>query len=339
MQRPGLFRRILGFARPNQGVPPYGRLGAALSTTKVAIVGSGGTSVDLLTKIRRLAPSLKVAALAGTDTDSEGTSLAVQLGIPTTSSGIDGLIGLPEFDDIRFVFDATTAGAHNVNAARLAQYDKQLIGLTPTPVGPHIVPTVNLEQCLDVPFVSMVTCGGQSTVPIVAAVSQVVPVHYGEIVTTIATEPAGPDGQAHIRELTEAAGAAMEAVGGAARGKAIMVVNSAERPLVMRDTVRCLTGHLDEEAKHNVRASIDTMVTAVAQYVPGYRLKQQVQIWTVAVDEPAVGRSGELEPGEYDEVTVFLQVENAPATLPGYEDMMTTAACVVAERMVRGASS
>jgi acetaldehyde dehydrogenase len=167
----------------------------------------------------------------------------------------------------------------------------------------------------------------------------VTPVHYGEIVTTIASEPAGPGAQAHIKELTETVSAAIEAVGGAARGKAIMVVNSAERQLIMRDTVRCLTGPLGEEARADVRASIEVMVAAVAACVPGYRLKQQVQVWTIAVDEPLAGRSGDLEPGEYDEVSVFLQVEDAPAPLPGYLDMMTSAARVVAERMALGPST
>jgi len=307
-------------------------------TTKVAIVGSGSTSVDLLMKIRRQSTSLVVAAVVGADPDSEGIALATQLGIPTTVSGIDGLIGLPDFDDIKIVFDATSAEAHRLNAARLAQYDKQLIGLTPTPVGPYIVPAVNLEQHLDAPYVSMVTCGGQSTVPIIASISRVTPVHYGEVVTTIASEPAGAAGQAHVKELTETASAAIEAVGGAARGKAIMVVNSAERQLIMRDTVRCLTDPLDEVKRSDVRASIEAMVAAVAAYIPGYRLKQQVQVWTVAVDEPVAGHSGVLEPGEYDEVSVFLQVEDAPATLPGYVDMMTSAARVVAERMALGSS-
>ena len=309
-----------------------------MSTTKVAIIGLGSTAVDLLTKIRLLSSSLLVAAIIGTAPDSEGIALATQLGIPIVS-GFDELVGLPDFDEIKIVFDATFAEAHRLNAARLAQYDKQLIGLTPTPVGPYIVPAVNLEQHLDAPYVSMVTCGGQSTVPIVAAISQVTPVHYGEIVTTIASEPAGPGAQAHIRELTETASAAIEAVGGAARGKAIMVVNSAERQLIMRDTVRCLTAPLDEEARGDVRASIEAMVAGVAAYIPGYRLKQQVQVWTVGIEEPVAGRSGDLEPGEYDEVSVFLQVEDAPATLPGYLDMMTSAARVVAERMALASST
>jgi acetaldehyde dehydrogenase len=156
---------------------------------------------------------------------------------------------------------------------------------------------------------------------------------------TIASEPAGPGARAHIKELTDTASAAIEAVGGAARGKAIMVVNSAERQLIMRDTVRCLTTLLDEEARSDVRASIEAMVAAVAAYIPGYRLKQQVQIWTVDVDEGVAGRAGDLEPGEYDEVSIFLQVEDAPATLPGYVDMMTSAARVVAERMALGPSA
>jgi acetaldehyde dehydrogenase len=308
----------------------------SLSPTKVAIIGSGSTSVDLLTKIRRLSPSLAVAAIVGTDPDSEGIALATQLGVPIVS-GFDGLIGLPDFDDIKIIFDATSAEAHRLNATKLAPYDKHLIGLTPTPVGPYIVPAVNLERHLDAPYVSMVTCGGQSTVPIIAAISQVTPVHYGEIVTTIALEPAGPGAQAHIKELTDTASAAIEAVGGAARGKAIMVVNSGERQLIMRDTVRCVTKLLNEEERSHVRACIEAMVAAVAAYIPGYRLKQQVQIWTI--EEPVTGRPGDLEPGEYDEVSVFLQVEDAPATLTGYVDMMTSAARVVAERMAFGLST
>ena len=288
--------------------------------------------------MQRRSTLLSVVAVAGIDPESEGIALATQLGIPTTVSGVEGLIAMPEFGDITIVFDATTAAAHPSNAAKLAPYEKQLIGLTPAAMGPYIVPAVNLDQHLDAPYVSMVTCGGQSTVPIIAAISRVTPVHYGEIVTTIASEPSGPGARAHIGELTNTASAAIEAVGGAALGKAIIVVNSADRQLIMRDTVRCLTDPMDDEKRARLNSSIEEMVAAVAAYIPGYRLKQQVQIWTVAVDEPFVGRSGELSPGEYDEVSVFLQVQDAPASLPGYVDMMTSAARVVAERMALGSS-
>jgi acetaldehyde dehydrogenase len=304
-----------------------------LSIVKGAIIGSGAISADLLSKIGRLSTSLAIAVVAAVDAESDGLVLARQLGIPTTVDGVEGLVAMSDFEDIKIVLDATSTEAHPANAAKLAAYDKQIIGLTPAGIGPFVVPSVNLEQHLDAPYVSMVTCGGQSTVPIVAAISRITPVHYGEIVTTVAAQPPGRGAQAHIDKLAETTSAAIEVVGGAARGKAIMVVNSAERQLIMRDTVRCLTDRLDDQARDAVKASIDEMVAAVAAYIPGYRLKQLVQIWTVAADEAATGRSGDLESGDYDEVSVFLQVEDAPASLPGYVDMMTSAACLVAERM------
>jgi len=302
-------------------------------SAKVAIIGSGSIGTDLLSKIARSSTSLEVAAVAGIDPESKGIALALELGIPTTTNGVDGLVAMPGFDDITIVLDATSATAHPSNAAKLAVHGKQLIGLTPARIGPFIVPAVNLGQHLDAPYVSMVTCGGQSTVPIIAAINRVTPVRYGEIVTTIAAENDRHDMQAHINDLAETASAAIETVGGAARGKAIMVVNPAERQLVMRDTVRCLTNRLDDQAKDQVRASIDAMVVAVARYIPGYRLKREIQIWAGASDKPASGRSDDLESGEYDEVSVFLQVEDARASLPGYIDMMTSAARLVAEEM------
>jgi acetaldehyde dehydrogenase len=304
-----------------------------LSAVKGAIIGSGAISADLLSKIGRLSTSLAIAVVAAADAESDGLVLARQLGIPTTADGVEGLVAMSDFEDIKIVLDATSTEAGPANAAKLAAYDKQIIGLTPAVTGPFVVPSVNLEQHLDAPYVSMVTCGGQSTVPIVAAISRITPVHYGEIVTTVAAEPPGRGAQAHIGKLAETTSAAIEVVGGAARGKAIMVVNSAERQLIMRDTVRCLTDRLDDHARDAVKASIDEMVAAVAAYIPGYRLKQQIQIWTVAADEAATGRPGDPESGDYDEVSVFLQVEDAPASLPGYVDMMTSAACLVAQRM------
>ncbi|MFK0154752.1 acetaldehyde dehydrogenase (acetylating) [Streptomyces sp. NPDC090493] len=307
------------------------------SKTKVAIVGSGNIGTDLMIKILRLSETLEVGAMVGIDPASDGLARAVRLKVPTTHEGVEGLIALPGFDEIEIVFDATSAKAHLANAHLLAPYGKKLIDLTPAAIGPFVVPPVNLDEHLDAGAdnLNMVTCGGQATIPMVAAVAAVTPVHYAEIVASIASKSAGPGTRANIDEFTETTSHAIEAVGGAARGKAIIVLNPAEPPLIMRDTVFCLIGDADHDA---VRTSIAKMAERVAQYVPGYRLKQEVQFTPVADGEPVHTLLPEGAGPVTTRVSVFLEVEGAAHYLPAYAgnlDIMTSAALRVAESIAR----
>ncbi len=303
---------------------------------KVAVIGSGNIGTDLMIKVMRLATQLEMAAMVGIDPASDGLARARRLGVPVTADGVDGLIAMPGFEDISLVLDATSAQAHIANAARLAPYGKQLIDLTPAAIGPYTIPAVNLDQHLDAPDVNMVTCGGQATIPIVAAVNRVTPVHYGEIVASIASRSAGPGTRANIDEFTETTKAAIEQVGGAAHGKAIIVLNPAEPPLIMRDTVLCLTDRLDPAAREQVTASVERMVADVAAYVPGYRLKQQVQFTELDERDAVRTLNPALRPGHRTRVSVFLEVEGAGHYLPAYAgnlDIMTSAALRVAEAL------
>jgi acetaldehyde dehydrogenase len=307
-----------------------------VSATKVAIIGSGNIGTDLLIKILRRSKVLEVAAMVGIDPASDGLARAARLGVATTAGGVDGLIGLDGFDDIRIIFDATSAGAHRANAAALAPQGKQLVDLTPAAIGPYTVPAVNLGAHLDAPNVNMVTCGGQATIPIVAAVGTVTDVHYAEIVASIASKSAGPGTRANIDEFTETTSSAIEQVGGAARGKAIIVLNPAEPPMLMRDTVLCLTSRLDASEREKVTAAVGQMVADVAEYVPGYRLKQPVQFSdTDPGDHPTT--LTDIAPGTgLTVVSVFLEVEGAAHYLPAYAgnlDIMTSAALRVGEQL------
>ncbi|MFF5141566.1 acetaldehyde dehydrogenase (acetylating) [Streptomyces sp. NPDC013157] len=313
-----------------------------MTKTKVAVIGSGNIGTDLMIKVLRLSDTLEMAALVGIDPESDGLARAARLKVPVTHEGVDGLIRMDGFDDIDIVFDATSAKAHVENAKKLAPYGKRLVDLTPAALGPYVVPPVNLDEHLanDVENLNLVTCGGQATIPIVHAVSRVTPVPYAEIVASIASRSAGPGTRANIDEFTETTAAAIEKVGGARRGKAIIVLNPAEPPLIMRDTVYCLTGDADQDA---IRASVEEMVAAVAGYVPGYRLKQQVQFTPVAAGDPVhtLLPEGTAE-RPTTRVTVFLEVEGAAHYLPAYAgnlDIMTSAALRVAERIARRTTS
>ncbi|MFG2525155.1 acetaldehyde dehydrogenase (acetylating) [Streptomyces sp. NPDC048527] len=304
----------------------------ARTRTKAAVIGSGNIGTDLMVKTLRLSAHLEVAAMAGIDPRSDGLARAARLGVPTTADGVAGLIGMPGFDEIQIVFDATSARAHQVNADALAPHAKRLIDLTPAALGPFVVPAVNLDSHLDAPGVNMVTCGGQATIPVVAAIAQVAPVPYAEIVASIASRSAGPGTRANIDEFTETTAAAIESVGGARRGKAIIVLNPAEPPLIMRDTVLCLVDAPDPAVRDRITASVEHMVAQVAAYVPGYRLKQPVQI-TPLTDHPhtLIGAS----PATH-QVSVLLEVEGAGHYLPPYAgnlDIMTSAALRVGERI------
>ena len=304
--------------------------------TGVAIVGSGNIGTDLMFKILRGSENLRVAVMVGIDPDSDGLARAGRLGIATTSDGVAGLIAMPEFDDVEIVLDATSAGAHIANAALLEPYGRRLIDLTPAAIGPFVIPPVNLDEHLDAPNINMVTCGGQATIPMVAAISRVTPVPYAEIVASVSSKSAGPGTRANIDEFTETTAHAIEAVGGAQRGKAIIILNPADPPLIMRDTVFALIGGADHEA---VRRSIVEMVSEVAAYVPGYRLVQEVQFTPVDPAEVATLLNDDAPPVD-TKVTVFLEVEGAAHYLPAYAgnlDIMTSAAMRVAERIAQSA--
>ncbi|MGW4351435.1 acetaldehyde dehydrogenase (acetylating) [Nocardia sp. NPDC004582] len=304
---------------------------------RVAIIGSGNIGTDLMFKIINKSDVLEMGAMVGIDPASDGLARADRLGVPTTAEGIEGLLALDGFDAIDIVLDATSAKAHLVNAERLKPFGKKVIDLTPAAIGPFVVPPVNLEEHLDedIDNLNMVTCGGQATIPMVAAINAVTPVLYAEIVASISSESAGPGTRANIDEFTETTSHAIEKVGGAARGKAIIILNPAEPPMLMRDTVLALVGAADHDA---IRGSVKEMADRVAEYVPGYRLKQEVQFTPIAADEPVHTLLPEGVGAAATKVTVFLEVEGAADYLPSYAgnlDIMTSAAQRTAESIAR----
>ncbi|WP_313515979.1 acetaldehyde dehydrogenase (acetylating) [Pseudomonas sp.] len=302
---------------------------------KVAIVGSGNIGTDLMIKILRNSQYLEMGVMVGIDPASDGLARASRMGVAITHEGVEGLTRLPIFSEIDFVFDATSATAHVENDAFLRGHKPtiRMIDLTPAAIGPYCVPVVNLEEHLGLTNVNMVTCGGQATIPMVAAVSRVAKVHYAEIVASIASKSAGPGTRANIDEFTETTSKAIEVIGGASKGKAIIIMNPAEPPLIMRDTVYVLSEAVDQA---KVEVSIEEMAAAVRAYVPGYRLKQQVQFElipdTAPLNIPGHGRFSGLK------TSVFLEVEGAAHYLPAYAgnlDIMTSAALATAERMAQ----
>ena len=304
---------------------------------RVAIIGSGNIGTDLMIKVRR-SPGLDMGAMVGIDHDSDGLARARTLGVPVTHEGVEGLIALDGFNEIDVVFDATSAKAHLANAARLEPFGKTMIDLTPAAIGPYVIPAVNLDLHLDARNVNMVTCGGQATIPVVAAIRRIVAVEYAEIVASIASRSAGPGTRANIDEFTETTSAAIEAVGGAVRGKAIIVLNPAEPPLMMRDTVFALvTSDGGDDLAGRIRDSVRAMVSDVAAYVPGYRLKQEVQVTEIPVDQPVETLLADpSSPRPTHQVSVFLEVEGAADYLPAFAgnlDIMTSAGIQVAERL------
>ncbi|GHH72410.1 acetaldehyde dehydrogenase 2 [Streptosporangium violaceochromogenes] len=304
------------------------RTGGGAGPAKIAIIGSGNIGTDLMFKAL-LSKRVEVVAMAGIDPGSDGLARARRRGVATTHEGVEGLVALPGFAETDIVLDATSAGAHRHNDRVLRAHGKRVIDLTPAAVGPYVVPPVNLDAHLGAPNLNMVTCGGQATIPIVAAVASRTPVRYAEIVASISSRSAGPGTRANIDEFTETTARAIEEVGGAAAGKAIIVLNPAEPPLIMRDTVYCLVGDCDEA---EVERAVREMAERVRGYVPGYRLKQDVQFDRIPAGEP-------LPTGERDggvKVSVFLEVEGAAHYLPSYAgnlDIMTSAALRTAERL------
>ncbi|MFT5602346.1 MAG: acetaldehyde dehydrogenase [Flavobacteriales bacterium] len=300
---------------------------------KVAIIGPGNIGTDLMIKIMRLSKKLEMSVMVGIDPTSDGLARAKKWGFATNHEGVTGLIKMPEWNDIKIIFDATSAKAHHYNWNHIKEYkDKIIIDLTPAAIGPYLVPPVNFDEHTNVRNVNMVTCGGQATIPIVAAVSRVAKVHYGEIVASIASKSAGPGTRANIDEFTETTASAIEKVGGATKGKAIIVLNPAEPPLVMRDTVFTLSENADREM---IRESIHKMVAEVQKYVPGYSLHQEVQFEDIPENQPVfiegVGYKSGLK------TMVLLKVKGAGHYLPEYAgnlDIMTSAAMATAERLV-----
>lgn len=299
---------------------------------KAAIIGSGNIGTDLMIKILRHGQHIDMSVMVGIDPNSDGLARAARMGVATTHEGVEGLVNMPEFQDIDFIFDATSASAHVKNDAFLRSKKPgiRMIDLTPAAIGPYCIPVVNGEQYLDALNVNMVTCGGQATIPMVAAVSSVAKVHYGEIIASISSKSAGPGTRANIDEFTETTSKAIEVVGGAAKGKAIIILNPAEPPLIMRDTVYTLSEVADEQ---KIADAVEHMAAAVQAYVPGYRLKQRVQFdhITQPIRIPGVG----------DALTglktsIFLEVEGAAHYLPAYAgnlDIMTSAGLRTAEQM------
>jgi len=297
---------------------------------KAAIIGSGNIGTDLMIKVLRHGRNVEMGAMVGIDPASDGLARAARMGVAATHEGVQGLVRLPVFEDIDIVFDATSASAHVRNDAFLRERKPGIrcVDLTPAAIGPYCVPVVNGQQHLDARNVNMVTCGGQATIPMVAAVSRLAQVHYAEIVASISSKSAGPGTRANIDEFTQTTSRAIEVVGGAAKGKAIIIMNPAEPPLIMRDTVYTLSALADEDA---IAASVEEMAAAVRRYVPGYRLKQKVQFDRVeSLNIPGIGRVSGLK------TSIFLEVEGAAHYLPAYAgnlDIMTSAALATAERM------
>ena len=303
-----------------------------MSKVKCAILGSGNIGTDLMIKVMRQSKVLEMGVFVGIDAESDGLKRATRMGVATTHEGIDGLVNMPEWAEIGVVFDATSAGAHLRHSAIVTGAGKLMVDLTPAAIGPFVVPVVNGADHLEAQNVNMVTCGGQATIPIVAAVSRVAKVPYAEIVASVSSKSAGPGTRANIDEFTETTAHAIEAVGGAGKGKAIIILNPAEPPMIMRDTVFTLSQGADEDA---IRDSIHQMVADVQKYVPGYRLKQEVQFERFGSNNPV--KIPGLGTFEGLKTSVFLEVEGAAHYLPAYAgnlDIMTSAGLATAERII-----
>jgi len=295
-----------------------------MSKVTAAIVGSGNIGTDLMYKLAR-SEWIEPRWMVGVDPASEGLKRAANRGLETTAEGVDWLLDGLGNDKPDLVFEATSAYVHRANAPRYAALGIQAIDLTPAAIGPYVVPSVNLHEHVEAPNVNLITCGGQATIPMVNAVSRVVPVEYAEIVATVASASAGPGTRQNIDEFTHTTSSAVEVIGGAKRGKAIMVLNPADPPMIMRDTIFC---SIPTDADHDAIAeSINRMAADVATYVPGYRMLQEPQF-----DAPSQTNGGMAR------VSIFVEVEGAGDFLPSYSgnlDIMTAAATRVGEEFAR----
>ena len=284
-------------------------------------------------KILRLSTVLEMSVLVGIDPQSDGLARAKRMGVAICHSGVDGLIEMEEWADIKIIFDATSVKAHVYNWEKIKAFpDKRMIDLTPAAIGPYVVPAVNFPETMNLANVNMVTCGGQATIPIVAAVRKVAKVHYGEIIASIASKSAGPGTRANIDEFTETTSTAIEKVGGADKGKAIIILNPAEPPLAMRDTVFVLS---EQASRDEIRASVKAMVAEVQNYVPGYQLHQEIQFEDIPESEPVYIQDLGYRHGL--KTSVFLKIIGAGHYLPEYAgnlDIMTSAARATAEKMI-----
>ena len=309
-----------------------------MSKIKCALIGSGNIGTDLLIKIQETSDILEAALVIGIDADSDGLRIARERGVATTHEGIEGAVASEIWSEIAICFDATSAGAHKIHNEICVRDGKLMVYLTPAAIGPFCIPPVNADEHLDKQNVNMVTCGGQATIPMVYAVTRVSDrVPYAEIVASVSSRSAGPGTRANIDEFTETTARGVEVIGGAEKGKAIIILNPAEPPMIMRDTIYAFSVGAEED---KIRQSVEDMVTEVQKYVPGYRLKQEVQF------ERFTGNNRLKIPGqgEYEGVktTIFLEVEGAGHYLPNYAgnlDIMTSAGMATAERMatkVRG---
>lgn len=295
-----------------------------MSKATAAIVGSGNIGTDLMYKLAR-SEWIEPRWMVGVDPASEGLKRAANRGLETTAEGVDWLLDGLGNDKPDLVFEATSAYVHRANAPRYAALGIQAIDLTPAAIGPYVVPSVNLHEHVEAPNVNLITCGGQATIPMVNAVSRIVPVDYAEIVATVASASAGPGTRQNIDEFTHTTSSAIEVIGGAKRGKAIMVLNPADPPMIMRDTIFC---SIPADADHDAIAeSIHRMAADVATYVPGYRMLQEPQF-----DAPSQTNGGMAR------VSIFVEVEGAGDFLPSYSgnlDIMTAAATRVGEEFAR----
>ncbi|MFT4085770.1 MAG: acetaldehyde dehydrogenase (acetylating) [Gordonia sp. (in: high G+C Gram-positive bacteria)] len=292
------------------------------ATLTAAIIGSGNIGTDLMYKLAR-SSVIDVRAMVGIDPHSEGMKRAADHGLATLSGGADELLAGGELPDL--VFEATSAAVHREYAPKYAAVGIAAIDLTPAAIGPAVVPTVNLRSHLDAPNVNLITCGGQATIPMVHAVSSVVPVPYAEIVASVSSVSAGPGTRANIDEFTHTTSRGVETIGGARRGKAIIILNPADPPMIMRDTIFCA---IPADADHDaITASILRREKEIQRYVPGYRLLQEPQF------DPPTPITGMMP-----RVSVFVEVEGAGDFLPPYAgnlDIMTAAAAEVGEEIAK----
>ena len=298
-----------------------------MSKVTAAIVGSGNIGTDLLYKLLR-SDRIEPRYMVGVDPESKGLALARGLGVEASHEGVDWLMARPEPPAI--VFEATSAYIHRANYPRYHDAGMRAVDLTPAAIGPFVIPPVNLVEHLGEPNINMVTCGGQATIPMVHAVSRVVEVDYAEIVATVSSVSAGPGTRQNIDEFTRTTSRGVEVIGGAKKGKAIIILNPADPPIIMRDTIFCsLPADADQE---KVDGSIRQMVESVQTYVPGYRLRSDPQF-----DEVPDGQGGTI-----GRVAIFVEVEGAGDFLPPYAgnlDIMTAAAAKVGEELAQHLSA